>query len=273
MAEKKQKFTTPPAKCNWPKLNKPDYEFKKDTGEFSVKLVFSKEEVDALPFKATLDEMAEKAYQEAINNPKNAAVKDDIRKYNWLRREVDASGEPTGNYEVSFSTLAMFADDKDGKRNIKHVPMFDAHEPPQLIPDGARPQIGRGSVLRVSFTPSPYYIPGTRTAGIKLYLNAVQIISLITYNADASAYGFGGEEGGYTTGPQEESPAEDRTITPEEEDHIRELAKERGMKSLELLSIMEDAGAVNSKGDILFNLLHISKYKDVISKIENSCPF
>ena len=87
--------------------------------------------------------------------------------------------EETGNYMVVFKS--------------KYAPaLFDASN--QKI--GSEVRIGADSTVRVAFTPKAYDGFG---GGIKLYLKAVQVITLVEGAAmDASAFGFDELEGGYT---------------------------------------------------------------------------
>lgn len=60
------------------------------------------------------------------------------------------------------------------------------------------PEVGRGSKLKINFTPVSYYNPATRVAGVSLRLNAVQILELVARNSEnAAAFGFTVGEGSF----------------------------------------------------------------------------
>jgi hypothetical protein len=95
----------------------------------------------------------------------------------------------------------MPATTKDGKpRSPK---LFDAKG--KGI-DASRVNVGGGSLIKVSFSVGTngddragYYMPSTKEAGIKLYLNAVQIIKLEEWSSgSASSFGFEEDEEGYS---------------------------------------------------------------------------
>jgi hypothetical protein len=73
---------------------------------------------------------------------------------------------------------------------------------------GKLPNIWGGSEGKVSFAVSSYFIPGTAAAGLKLMLNGVQIIDLVSNGSrSADSHGFGEEEG-YGYDPSEFSEEE-----------------------------------------------------------------
>ena len=78
----------------------------------------------------------------------------------------------------------------------RKVPLFDSMQQPVKLSD----EPGNGSVIRVAFCCAPYFVEGQGMGGLSLYLNAVQIIRLNTSGErSASDYGFGAEEGGFTS--------------------------------------------------------------------------
>ena len=93
---------------------------------------------------------------------------------------------------------------KEGQRTHTKVMIFDAAgEVIQKVPE-----IWGGTVAKVAFTASSYFIQGTGAAGLKLNLDAVQIIELRQGGArSASDYGFGTEDG-YTHSDTDTEDAE-----------------------------------------------------------------
>lgn len=76
---------------------------------------------------------------------------------------------------------------------------------------------GNGSVIRVAFCCAPYFVEGQGMGGLSLYLNAVQIIRLNTSGErSASDYGFGAEEGGFTSeGMDDDVASTNAAATPD----------------------------------------------------------
>ena len=87
-------------------------------------------------------------------------------------------------------------ENRQGVKVQRKVPLFDSMQQPVKLSD----EPGNGSVIRVAFCCAPYFVEGQGMGGLSLYLNAVQIIRLNTSGErSASDYGFGAEEGGFTS--------------------------------------------------------------------------
>lgn len=212
--KKLPKIVTPAGKFRFPKLTEPDYgnkKFPKPDGEYSVQLVFDAESAGA-------KEMIEKLtphYEAALAEAEEAFAKLPVGTRKKLGK-VSANDlfttlydketeEPTGEIMFKATMKASGVVKKDGPRKGKKWTrspiIFDAK--------GARmakaPSIWSGTIGKVSAEISPYFIPGTGAAGLKLNLEAVQIIDLVSDGQrSASSYGFGEEEG-----YEYEEPAED----------------------------------------------------------------
>lgn len=199
MAEKRKqnpKFTSMKGTFKWPRLNEPDTKFKPE-GEYSVKLIVP--QADAKPL---LDKLAPlhadavkegKAEFKAMDKATLAKMKAKGKDFNvnpFYSDEVDEDGEKTGNVEFFFKMTASGTSKKTGKEWSRKPAMFDARGKKIVVnPWG-------GTVGKVSFEARPYFIKGTLSAGLKLALEAVQIIDLVEGGQrSASAYGFEEEEG------------------------------------------------------------------------------
>jgi len=81
---------------------------------------------------------------------------------------------------------------KKGQKWSRKPMIFDAAgQPMRKVPD-----IYGGTIGRVRFSLRPYFIKGTGAAGLKLALEAVQIIDLVSGGQrSASSCGFEAEEG------------------------------------------------------------------------------
>jgi hypothetical protein len=187
------KITTPKGVAKYPWLNKPSTAFNKN--EYKTGLLLDPNEEEVQKFLSSLDELAEQSAQaqrdKFVKEGKPALAKG-VKIKSPYKNEIDKeTGEETGLIELSFSTQAV-----DKKGNSKKVGLFDS-KAKAINPEEV--QVGGGSLIKVNFTPSMYYMPTNKEAGVKLYLNAVQVIELRSFGGggDASSYGFGEEEGGF----------------------------------------------------------------------------
>ena len=207
---------TPAGIAVWPKLNTPDEYKGKFT--FNTKLVIDPEE-DGLVNKQPRnlieaaherrDELLAKTRAELLEQAaeakaakKGAKAKElaekaaSLEAVDFGKPETDEeTGEETGKLVISAKTNATYKDKKGVERDRK-VTIFDARG--KKLAEA--PQIGSGSTLKVAASMVPYYMPKDNIVGVTLYLDAVQIIDLVTFGGgrSAEAYGFG-EEDGYTT--------------------------------------------------------------------------
>lgn len=230
---------TPAGIAVWPKLNAPDEYKGKRT--FNTKLVIDPND-DALFDKkpGNLIEAAEKmrdaflektraelleqaAEQKAAK--KGAKAKELSQKAATLeavafgKPEVDDdTEEETGKLVISAKTNATYKD-KRGVERERTLKIFDAKG--KTLKNA--PEIGSGSTLKLAVTMVPYYMPKENTVGVTLYLDAVQVIDLVTFGGqrDASSYGFG-QEDGY------EGDDEDAEEEEEEEEESAPAGKKGG---------------------------------------------
>ncbi|QFP93707.1 single-stranded DNA-binding protein [Ralstonia phage P-PSG-11-1] len=202
MAEKKQRnpsFTSPRGVFKYPALNKPDYgneQFPKPNGEYKVQLILS--EAEAQPLIEKLQPLYNAAIEEGKAKFKELKVEQRkklgaLKENDLYATEYDQeTEEPTGNLVFKF-TMQASGENKKKERWERKPALFDAKGKP--LPKNA-PAIWGGTEGKVSFEASPYFIPGTGAAGLKLRLQAVQVIDLVSGGQrDAGAYGFGEEEG------------------------------------------------------------------------------
>ncbi|MDO8839668.1 MAG: hypothetical protein Q7V31_12145 [Parvibaculum sp.] len=222
MTEKKKlpTLTSPRMTLKWPKLNEPDYgskDYPKEDGEFSTKgvLRLGSPECDALlkvlqPLHDEAVSLAEQAFKELkVDVRKKLEAKNGKKgvQINALYTAIydKETEEPTGDVEFKFVTTASGVyknGPKAGKRWNREVAIFDA----KGIAMAKAPDIWGGTVAKVSYKASPYFIAGTGAAGLKLNLDAVQIIDLVSKGSRAaSSYGFGEEDGGYEYDPSDDS--------------------------------------------------------------------
>lgn len=207
--KKLPQIVTPKGAFRFPKLSEPDYgtkDYPKPDGEYSVQLVV---DIDSPEFKqlvAALDPLHKEALAEAAEKFKALDVgtrkKFEAKKIkgpqaNPIFSEIydKETEKPTGQVFFKATMKASGEYKKGPKQGQKwsRTPMiFDAK--------GRRmakvPSIWSGTIGKLSVEVSSYFIPGTAAAGIKLNLNGVQIIDLVSGGQrSASDMGFGAEEG------------------------------------------------------------------------------
>lgn len=208
-------LTSPRGVFQWPKLNEPDLgtkDYPNPDGSYSVNLVLKADDPETKKFIKTLTPHYEAAMAEAKEAFKGLKV--ETRKKlknvteNALFTEVydKETEEPTGEIRFKFAMRASGEYKKDGpkkgKRWNRKPVIFDAKGNRMASP----PAIWGGTEGRISFELSPYFIPGTGAAGLKLGLEAAKILSLVSAGErNADAYGLGGEEDGYEYSAEEQA--------------------------------------------------------------------
>lgn len=221
MANKKPKnpeFVSPRGTFRYPKLNEPDYgteNFPKPDGEYSVRLILT--EADAQPLVDQLQPHLDAAVEEAQAKFKELPVATrkklkEVTVNDLYQIEYDPeTEEATGNVIFKFAMKAS-GKTKDGKEWSRKPAIFDSKGKRLAKPE----PIWGGTEGKVAFEVRPYFIAGTGAAGLKLGLNAVQIIELVSGGGrDAEGYGFGAEDG-YEAGDNED--AEDNGTFQDETD-------------------------------------------------------
>lgn len=208
---KKPQYISPKGSFRYPALTKPDFgneQFPKPNGEFKAQLVLDADTAEALVAKL------QPLYDEAIREgeEKFAALKVEQRKklkaltVNELFSVMydKDTEEPTGEVFFKFATTASGVNVK-GEKWSRKIPLFDAKGKPLKNP----PQIWGGTIGKISFEAAPYFVPGTGTAGLKLYLVAAQIIELVSAGSkNAAGFGFGEEEGYEGSDDEQEEKAD-----------------------------------------------------------------
>jgi hypothetical protein len=202
--QKRVKVVSPRGIFRYPKLTEPDYgndKFPKPDGEYSVGLILKQDSDEFRQFMSALMPHYEAAISQA--NEDFAKLPVGTRKKLGKVTANDLftilydkdSEEPTGEVVFKAAAKASGVRKKGPKAGTKWTyrpAMFDAR--------GAYmdriPAIWGGTVGKISVELSPYFIPGTGAAGLKMHLVGLQIIDLKTSSQrDAKSMGFGEEEG------------------------------------------------------------------------------
>jgi len=196
---------TPAGVAVYPRLNRPDDKFNKDNPKYKLKLRLDPADDGVQEFLDKLTELAAISVAEAKTaNPKAARTM--IPQEPFMQDEDD-EGNLTGFVLVSASTNSLFKDSNTGKTVATRPDVVDAKKRPVNMD---QVNIGGGSVVRVAYKTNPYYVPGTKAAGVSLLLTAVQLLKLVAYSG-SGADAFGTEDDGYEFDGDDAAPASDDT--------------------------------------------------------------
>lgn len=192
-------ITTPFGSALWAHLVDPDKKFS-ELGDFKVNLKL--DEKDASALIRQIQEEKEKALlffqEEAKSEGKTPKAIAKIKISDIDPYEED--DEEEGLFIFKFKRKAAYLKDT-GEVVHFEVPLSDATG--RTIPDGKKPKIGNGSVIRVQAELVPYHMV-TSGVGISLRLKKVQIKDLVEYSADGP--GFDAiEDGGYVPAGMDEN--------------------------------------------------------------------
>lgn len=200
----KREFTqgvTPKGSLLFPHIYEPETYEGKDVG-FTVNIKFDQKETDA--FIAVIDKELEKAKHSIKLKP---GQKWSAEPFLGYREDKD------GDIVFKFKANSHYTT-KSGETHKVTIPVFDAHGKPIKDPLS----IGNGTIAKVAYTLVPYWISKV-VNGIKLRLDAVQIIDLKEYGEkDAKGYGFGEEEGFSAPEEEDDSPFVDSSEEDTDED-------------------------------------------------------
>lgn len=203
---------TPKGIALYPRLNTPDTKFDVN-GVYKVDLKLDTENETDAAFIESLNELHEEAFEEAV---KDAVKKGEFKTEALARKKIkradlpyfpieDEDGEETQFIKVRFKMKAKVQSKKTGETFELKPKVFDAHKQEMTKVPG----IYSGSVLRVAYKPV-LWCTKQLGAGVKLQLEAVQIIELVEGSGgDADSYGFGDEDGYSYEAPAEKPPFEE----------------------------------------------------------------
>jgi len=174
MKEKKERKVTPVGEAKWAHVHEPKAPYRGANGiakgdpKYQIDVVFDINGPEWGPWAQDI-----KAKLQALPQQINKKTGEPMRKQTPIKRELDENDEPTGRLYATFKTSAKFK-----------LGVFDEYGrvlPPDKL-------VGNGSKVRVSYTENQYDGFG---GGINFYLNAVQVVDLVEYQAQtASSFGF-----------------------------------------------------------------------------------
>ena len=206
----KDLIITPKMNVRYAYLDKPSYTYKKDHGEYTLKVAIQDGTPEAEAFKERLEAILESGFAEATKELKPAQRAKVIRQPMHSEEENPETGDPTGFITYTFGCPAAVVSKKTGEPVALSVDMFDPAGTPL---DQKTTLVRSGSVVQVGFTVYKAYCKeGTdpitnkkfHTVRLSVDLKAVQVHKLAvgTGGASANQYGFS------TDGPAFEQPEE-----------------------------------------------------------------
>lgn len=178
-----ERYTTPKGFAQYPHLKEPDMKFNPE-GVFSVTMRFEGMTDELKKLIEKLEVIQDKAFDEAVSEA-NAMNKKKIHKADLYLEDDE------GNVYLKFKQNAVIKKKDGSTANVK-IAHFDSKGKPVDV------NVGRDSVIRLSFTATPYFMQSTKTVGLSLRPVAVQVIKLNEFGGNsAEDYGFTAEEEGY----------------------------------------------------------------------------
>lgn len=193
MAKYGVKFITPKVRLAYPKLNQPDTKWK-DEGEYVAKGTLLEGIPESVQNKvdAMLESFVAEKRKEFTDRKQAAKAKNITVKRDWVKPETDRdTGDETGSFTIQAKMKASWKDKKTGETRTRKPQIIDAKCNELRNP----PQIWGGTEAKLAVTAAPYHMESTNTVGVTIYLEAVQIIKLVSGGNDAKSLGFSNEEG------------------------------------------------------------------------------
>lgn len=182
--KKRERHLTPAGIAIYPRLSAPDKKYKKEYGEYSVKLKLKAEEAE--PIIKIINEATEKAYKVECAAQGKTKVKRSVNLP--FKAEVDDQEKETGNVIFMFKLPGGGKAKATGVEYTLKPQIFDKYGK-ELKED-----VWGGSTIRVSFEMRPYFTDGLGF-GMTLRIAAVQVLALVSRGAGtADSYGFAVEE-------------------------------------------------------------------------------
>lgn len=192
MSKTRETLVSPAGTVKFSHIDKPNTKFKPE-GEYSVDLLLDPAAEGVQALLDGIKARAEKAKADSLKDAKDGKQKKARESYELyvpFSKDEDKDGNETGLIVLKAKNAATIKR-KNGETFNKRINVFDAKKKPLVDA-----KIGRGSTLKIAFTPNAFCADGLKRVGVGLWLEAVQVIDLKTFGSgDADQYGFGEEDG------------------------------------------------------------------------------
>lgn len=189
------RIVSPRGEALWCKVKEPDYQYNAK-GNLSTTVVCDPNDETVQAFIEKLEELRDVAYDETVETL-GVKAKGIVRK-DVYTEHLDQDGEDTGLIEFKFALKD--ADDRD-----KWIRVVDSKR--AEIKD--IPLVGNGSIIRCSAYANPYYMASSKTVGISLIWEQMQLISLVEYGG-GDAFD---DEDGYVDNSEDDFDDNDKPTT------------------------------------------------------------
>lgn len=177
--------TTPKGKALWCKIAEPDRKYT-PTGELSMSLVCDPEDVTVMTFIARLEETRDIALAETkktLGAKGGAYTTKEV-----FTEEYDQEGEPTG--KIIFKMKLKDIDGRKERGKQHSITVVDAKR--HIV--NPIPLVGNGSDVKCVVFANPYSMASTKSVGISLIWDKMQIIELVAFGG-GDTDGFDDEDG------------------------------------------------------------------------------
>ena len=182
------KYNTPVGVARYPHLNKPDTRFD-DDGVYKCDLIFSA----SAPGVADLIEYLE-GIRDAEFDKLDVKKQKTYSKAEVFEMELDDAGDETGNVIFKTKLNAVGKNNQTGDTWVNTPKLFDSVGNPL----GEDAQIWSGSKLIIAGKVMAYAMGSTKSVGVSLKCDGVQVIELVSGGGQtADSFGFGAVSGGY----------------------------------------------------------------------------
>lgn len=219
--EKRDQFTTPKGVfVGYPKISAPDFKFK-DAGEFTLKVRLPNDNPKTQDFIKRIDALGEETLKELRKDPKKSKTPAIAKAWQIkncpYKAETDDDGNETGFTIFTMKSTHSGVSKKTSKPWKRSVPLFDSKgKPLPKAKDGTYTvAVWGGSEGYATFTMAGYGQTTSVGAGVKLSLEAVKVIKLVSGGErDQSAYGFDDtdEEDGFDASEAPASEGDDEQL-------------------------------------------------------------
>ena len=188
-------ITTPRGVLIYPHLTEADTKFVKPDGEYHTKFALPADSDEAAALIEKLEGILEEYIEANVDDLTPAKLKARMKKAtraDLYEEEVDDEGEETGRLIFKFKLKAVV---KTKTKQWDQKPrLFDGKLNP--IEEGVNPWTG--SEGKISAEVFPYYMETTKSFGLSLRCNAVQILKLVSgQGKSAKDLGFEAEDDSY----------------------------------------------------------------------------
>jgi len=169
------KVVTTPVEATSLWINEPSFEYDTTYGSYNMAFAMTKEDYEGSELEGAIQAMLQNSTEKAKkDNPK---FKNQIKTDAEVIDEVDEDGELTGRVLIKCKQKGKR--EVDGQLVDRKVKIVDTKGN-----DASHVVATKGSIIRVSFTMIPWYMPTTKTAGKTCWLNSVQYVNPVVWEAD-----------------------------------------------------------------------------------------